>query len=184
MTKDIQYNKINFVLPSLPIRMSYSWNEFFSYPVRVNVEYEWGNATRTRNNIRSHVPVAFEPCTDTCSFETERNVSSSSTMEGRERWVSNYWASRTDRHQGDDSRCQYVTAISMNNSIGIHETLHPTYSIKEAEVLIRQNPIFFIRSFGQIVHEIVRGEIDCMRGIVTFLFEIQFQFAEYLLLIN
>lgn len=66
----------------------------------------------------------FPTCTDTCSFETGRNVRFGG---GGFREKPMCGSRITRSKQGDDSRCQYVTTISVNNGTDDDstETLHP-----------------------------------------------------------
>lgn len=175
-------NKINFAQPRLPNRPSsvrpsvrlHRSERILFMPVELAWNTNSGGETGERNNIRSHVRVST--CTDTCSLET-RGATWDSVVVPRAGIERGRCASRITRSKrGDDSRCRYVTTISVNN--GRPTTRPKPYTlrsrragIKEGDVLIRQNPILFIRSFDQIAREIVRGlKMDCVRGIVVTIF--------------
>lgn len=127
-------------------------------------------------------PSRFPTCTDTCSFETGRNVRFGGGGLERNRCV------RLELPGASRVMTRGVnTLLRFRWTMGgrrLDRNSTPCAGerggIEEGDVLIRQNPILFIRSFARIAREIVRGlRMDCVWGIVaTFPFQHLFRRKE------
>lgn len=159
-------NKINFAQPLRPSNRPSPPFETNSFHARgVSVEYEYGG------NERPERETIFDRALDVYRhvfiWNAGRNVRFGGTSGGGEKpmCVSNYPEQSGVMTRGVDTLLRF--RWTMGDST---ETLHPAEGggIKEGDVLIRQNPILFIRSFDQIAREIVRGlKMDCVWGIVS-----------------